>query len=343
MDRESIIQKMLSLPTSYPANPGNDLILALTADTVRQCLSSIVKINGFERTHILHIRHWVMRKLEGVSHVSSDRVAADLRTVLLEGPGPTMEIIGDVIPLFGGYYIPTPWTAIETTSGPMLLISGFPASEVPGLDGHVRYGPVGRTVDGLNREELSKLGVRVLSIENYAGFRGRTGTPMSYLADIMSGPIAREGRPLDSWQPYSGDLNSDAGFKQRGHPRTAGSGPTYELWRAPLGDDYFDYFACSRLVGNARVVRVSHHEWRRVGLAIDAGSGFKRTWTLGRDGDSRVLDIEFPLPPSEYRLLYAGGFTWAGFHYGRPRYIVPSDRIPLVKELLSRCWIEVRT
>ena len=332
-------------PTRAPNRPGSQTELATTAEQVRYCLSSNIEEGKVKATHINSIRRWVIAKLHGVTRSTPDAVAVDLKRVLSEGPGPTLETLGDVANVGQGMYLPTPPLAVPLSPNVWIYVSGFPSDALPQIAPFLQHLAVGRLLVGPDRPALAHVGIGEITVERYAGLPPLDADPGRYLARLISEGADSSGRPLlPSASPYSGELGGEHGFSFGAIQRRATfSSETYELWRSGAESVFFVYQLKKIGRGGETIVDVDSRDWCRVALAIDALSGHQRSAVLQRrpEGDRLILDYQLPL--AEYRLLIASGASWDGGAGGRPSLLLPSRVRPAVIDTLHRCWVDVRS
>ena len=319
--------------------------LAATADQIRYCLASNVEGGYVMPTHVNSIRRWVVAKLHGVTKQTADEVIADFRRVLSDGPGPTLETLGDVSHVGQGMYLPTPPFVVPLVPQVWIYVSGFPDDSVPAIVPFLRHSSVGRLLIDADKMVLELAGLCEVTVERYAGVPRLEDDPRDYLIGLVSDSGDATGGGLSPGSsPYSGDVGAKAGFNFGTVPRrgTAG-GVSFELWRSEMTGGLFTYQLKESGSGREAVVDVDSRDWCRVALAIDALSGHRRSTVLSRGSPTDRLDLDHELPLGEYRLLMALGASWESRPTGRSQLVIPSEVRPAAIETLHRCWVDVRS
>jgi hypothetical protein len=330
-------------PTSLLGIPSQPELTAV-AEQVRFCVSSNVAIQLVVPTHVNSIRRWVVAKLQGVSRASAEEVASDFRRVFFDGPGPTLETLGDVYHVGHGYYLPTPPLAIPIASRAWILVSGFPSASLPALAPFLRLAPVGRLLVDIDRETLRDLGIGEMSIERYAGVPRSDLSPVAFLESLIRDELTNdESRQAFGATPYSGEIGPERGFNFVSVPRRGVAGPrVFELWRDVAQGSPPSYLLLQRQGRVETTVNIDPRNWRRVALAIDVLSGHRRSAVIRTTEGYCSLDLDCELPLAEYRLLLASGAVWATGHTGRTQLLVPTELRSAAIDIIRRCWIDVR-
>jgi len=341
MERGQLMRTMLGAPPATPPTNEGDVVSALTADQIRACLYWGVRESESGRVHSARMKRWVISKLQGISHHSADDVEEDFNRVLSGDYGANLDAIGDVIWLKGGFYYPAPPTAVMTGDRTASLVSGYPTLHFTEILGSIHLGPVGRTIVGLDRDQLARVGIRPISVDEYLGPGSKVVSPDEFLLRFASESGASANPIGPGWFPYRGEHGEERGYNFGPPGRAARAGPlTLALWRGP---DWQGYYLENFSSTSRSFVSVQSGEWRRIALAIDAVTGHAREARISTDGENGILEVEFGLPPAVYRFLYASGGAWRAIHAGAARYSFPEHAREGLKQMLERYWVQVRS
>jgi hypothetical protein len=341
MDRGKLILTMLGILPAQGPSDLSDLSSAVTADQIRACLSSSLADSGLARVHISRLRRWVVSKLQGVTRDSPEDVGKDFMRVLRGDFGANLESIGDVTYLKGGFYCSSPSAAIPTAERTAILVGGYPSLAYSGLGESLHIGPVGRTIVGLLPEEISGHGIRTISLAQYCDSDAAAANPAEFLSGLSESGSTILAPPSERLA-YCGDAGTERGFNfaPRGRTAQVGAG-LVQLWRSPKGSG-FEYFLSVTSSGVTRFVDLEGEDWRKVALAIDTVTRHEREVMLARTPECVFLEMDFGLPRSDLRMLYAMGASWRGIQSGRARYVIPLESESTLRSVLTRSWLRVR-
>lgn len=368
MENNSVYQKEI-LEAIYPNVEVslNDPLSnqSIVAEFIRYGLQkSIIENNDHIPIHILSLQNWVYKKLRCIysSADSSDFSLFD--SVLSEGPGPSLEFLGDVISLSNGYYLPSPTRAIKINETTWTLISGLPTTVFLNAGIQIRVKGIARWLININETELINHGIPIQTLESYIGL-GESKDVTSLLDQIIEnetkikwsqeqGTEAYTGIPksngygFDYWGSKPLEVNHSKGILSLWRMKKTWGGYDYTLTvKTPIKNPkpqliykngreswtilYFDNIAIT--------LPISHY--KKICLALDMLSNRKRIVFIKKENDDVNISIKFSPTVELMRYLHAIGY-WLGYENQALNWKAPSGNLDQAIEIFNYVGVDVQ-
>ncbi len=334
-------ERMFQLPSGQLPSSQDDLKRSLVAECCRLCLAAMSPDTGGRQiAHILAIRGWVIRKLRSVITEFLQGDTSLFLDVLRESKGPTIEFLGDLFSLSGGYYCAAPSRVIEVSNRNWILVSGTPTHRFAEKGIPIKVYDVGRHIEGVGIEELQEFDIPVQSRESYAGITRLVLFNEESFENLGRDFEEHDWRPGPDWEIYLGN-DGGWGFSwgPRGQPVSSSAGMV-SLWREPSDLGVYNYWLRLMSRSGSKMYRIFGRLCKQVCLTIDRLAGRPRTVTAEEAENGVVVSMGFSPPEAQTRWLHAVGAKWLGSKGSQIRWLVPNGNwkptVAILEELPLR-------
>ncbi|WP_423743922.1 hypothetical protein V5735_13055 (plasmid) [Haladaptatus sp. SPP-AMP-3] len=306
---------------------------ALVAEGIRLAIADIVDQNDdWPTVHNLRLRNWVTRKLQTVLDFERDADDRDsdidthlFRRVLTEGPEPSLEFLGDIIELDGGYYASAPTRAVMTTESTAVLISGLPTRSFTETFS-VELRGTSRYLVETSKEAIEASGIKTIPIEAYVDIEEGQSFDFDWLETFFEGAFDDSIHPEVHWRgfqrctPYGiewGDEENDirkpgtfySVFQDLGENRAA----NYWLRRKPVEENPRSEFA-----------QIPRRYLKYVCLILDNINDTTHEVIFEYIDEGLVVKADFKPPRPIFRWMAASGAVYSPAG-GYMRWVITPD------------------
>jgi predicted RNA-binding protein with TRAM domain len=326
-------------------NSDKHIRKALIAEAIRhaiQAYSDRDNNNGYPRAHISGIRHWVSHKLSPILGTLEDDTDW-FRNTLDDGVGPTLEFLGDVMKLKGGYYAPGKTRAIKMPGGDAILISGRSTPTFLGHDFDIQLRGLTRIITSYDSAKLEEVGIPLQSQAAFLGVDGSRPFDAGYLTEFITSLNGQSFRPADEWEVYEGRSGYQIEWGDDRFEATLEHGRTVSIWRVPIEFDRNEYWLRCESADDGSVIghRVPNRYLKQVVFALDAISGLTRQVDIFQVEGKAVLNCEFSPPSAQMRWLAAIGAEFIEPRQNRLRWRFDATHTESVKSAFNHLAVTV--
>lgn len=344
-----LLASFTGLPLSRLPERDDVIRRALVSECIRLGMADIVDGDeGWPEVHNLRLRNWVFRKLQTVIDFERDaddpnkKIDSDLfRRVLTEGPEPSLEFLGELIELDGGYYSPGPTRAVMSSESPPVLVSGLPTRSFID-DFTIEIRGTSRHFLDTNQSAIEAAGIGTQSIESYVDIEDTQSFDLDWLESFFDGQFDATVQPERHWNGFDG--SSSYGLQwddEEKDVRTFGKfyalfqdfgenrGARYWLRRKPVEENPTSEFA-----------EVPRRMLKYVCLILDDLDGNTREVIFDQTDEGQVMKADFQPPRPVFRWMAASG----GFYdpaSGYLRWIITSDDKAAMKQLFDKLPVTI--
>lgn len=322
----------------------------LLAECIRTGLYSLFIEEGEPIFH-LRVKYWVKRKLGSIFPELLMPERSDDTEILATDKSVSLEFMGDIQILEGGYLMPANTRVIPTGGGSYLLISGAPTRAFPKLKEKFRITGIGRRLEGMHDDELVNLGFDIQPLSSYLGAAETIETPAELISKLLSSS-ATQWLGDSSWEIYLGSGTGQFGFQwgqYGGRGRNPGlvlnhHGLDLSLWRERIGQEYSRYWLSASSSNEKHIHAVAPQDWKRVCLALDSLWRRPREAILVLGRESSIFQIRIDFPPYEalYRWFLASGGHCISRKAGRDEWELPLSGLELTRRHLERLGVIIQ-
>ncbi|MUV56074.1 hypothetical protein GJ632_00405 [Halogeometricum sp. CBA1124] len=298
--------------------------------------------------HNLRLRNWVIRKLQTVIDFERDasdsakEIDTDLfRRVLTEGPEPSLEFLGELIELDGGYYSPGPTRAVMSSASAPVLVSGLPTRSFTG-DFTIEIRGTSRHILNTSRPAIEAADIGTQSIESYVDIEDTQSFDLDWLESFFDGQFDATVQPERHWNGFDRstsyrlqwtDEEQDvrtfgkfyALFQDFGENR----GARYWLRRKPVEENPTSEFA-----------EVPRRILKYVCLILDDLDGNTREVIFEQADEGLVVKADFQPPRPVFRWMAAIGGLYDPAS-GYLRWIITPDNKAATKQLFNKLPVRI--
>lgn len=322
----------------------NRVQTALIAEAIRYAVQAYSEQDegGYPRAHISGIRHWVSHKL-GPLLGELDDGRSWFRETLDDGVGPTLEFLGDVMKLKGGYYAPGKTRAIQSPGGDAILISGEPTLKFIEQGFDIQFRGLTRIIPDSDSHELEAAGIPCQSQAGYLDVDDAQPFDSEYLIEFIASLDEQPFQPADDWETYKGRTGYRIEWGDDQFTATLDSGQRVSLWRAPIEFGRDEYWLRRESVDGDTVkgLRVPNQYVKQVVLALDAINGLPRQVDVSQVDDRAIVNTEFSPPSAQMRWLAAIGAEFIEPRQNRLRWQFDASHIDSVKSAFDHLAVTV--
>ena len=340
--------RRLSL-TLFPGSPppvppvSDEEVDRLIAECIRVAYHNLAGENETGMVHVRSLRSWVYRKTRAMlPNLWSDGNDPFTR-VLSEGPGASLEFLGDLIRLPGGYFTAGPSRAVRLSENDVVLISSWPTAQL-GLSGIIVESLGVTRRSRLTQADCERLNLPEQTPDSYAATYGLT-TPRDYLENFVKGRLeyASLWTGWGGWEGYLGNIPTSYDLIWGQNPLECSLGiGRVSLWRsAPEIGQRMYRLRVSR-EDHVSSLEVSPQDSKALAVAIDAVAGRARRMLIASGGTASELRLNFPPPANLYRWLVAAGARWRGGAGAYIAWSVDTERADAITSPAKRMGIEVQ-
>jgi len=335
--------EFFGLPRESLPPDGSLLAQALVAEALRLAMySKTTESNTWPTAHVLALRNWVVRKLRTVLLKEGAKPKEYLDQVLHETVGPSLENLGDFIPLSNGYYTAAPTRVVQVDSEDWLLVSGRPTKDFLAAGLRLLIHGTARWIIECPRDRVDSLAIPVQDRESYVGRAWNTGEPARFLYDCVDSGTSRAWIPEAGSQAYLGPIKGRGGF-QWGDAGVRAPTPrgTFSVWRSPREFERFDYFLKVDSGTFSRALLLPWPSAIRAMLALDGALNRPRQAQVQIGKAESILALDFHPPAPEMRWFHAMGGAFRGYAGRWFRWRFPPAATQQVASLLESMWLDV--
>lgn len=322
--------------------PLNNALLeeTLISESIRIALSKSDK-----EIHILSLKNWGVRKLRCVIQDIDNAENDKFNDVLREGPGPSMEFIGDVIHLSKGYYIPAPTRTIRIGDDKWILISGQATKYFVNLGLNIEVIGISRTMSNISKEELDQHNIPIQPIYSYVGLDRSLKMPKDFIKEIIKTEKLIDWPQNVKMKAYGGKINGEF---DRFHKW--GSVPMYipfstgniSFWREEREWNQYDYWLKKEDKNSSEGIRIHPQKYKVVCIALDQMIGKPRSVDFSIDSETTQIKMSFSPPRVIIRWLHAIGAQWLGSAEGSISWKINNYAISKTEELMSDIGLNIK-
>lgn len=368
-DIKKICSEFLSLPIEKV--PSNEDIVkeTLIAESIRFAFKrNNLDVDRNSAVHVLSLRNWVIRKLRSIIPEIQSNTEGFFEAVLKKGPGPSLEFLGDIVKLSGGYYLPAPTRVVQIENTSWILISGLPTQVFAQEGINVEILGVVRWLRDTSKSDLERLGIPIQTKESYIGLQDQElkGTQNTSLDYVLEHEIQKEWVPGPDWEAYTGVKKSTCygfddfwGLQALEVPHSIG---VISLWREPREWGGFEYWL---RVGHRRkqplirkgekngrigwvvdefdytVIHILQRFFKHICLWLDMTSGKPRVVRFEPLNDRYLISMNFSPPASILRWLHATGARWNGYSSSYIQWIIPQETVMGTTNVLKTLEVKI--
>lgn len=326
-------------------NSDKHIRKTLIAEAIRYAIQSYSdrgNNGGYPRAHISGIRHWVSHKLSPILGPLEDGTDW-FRDTLDDGVGPTLEFLGDVMKLKGGYYAPGKTRAVETPGGDAILISGRPTPAFLGHGFDIQFRGLTRIITDYDSTKLEEVGIPLQSQAEFLDVDGYRSFDAGYLTEFITSLDEQPFQPADDWEVYEGRSGYQIEWGNDRFETTLEDDQTVSIWRAPVEFGRDEYWLRCESADDSSMVgrRVPNRYLKQVVFALDAINGLARQVDISQVEDKVVLNCEFSPPSAQMRWLAAIGAEFIEPRQNRLRWRFDATHSESVKSAFNHLAVTI--
>lgn len=291
----------------------SDFVETVVGECIRVAYHNLAPYSNEGRVHVNALRSWTYRKTRSVLPGAwGDQDDAFSRT-LSEGPGPSLEFLGDLVRLPGGYFTAGPSRGVRINATKVVVVSSWPTRVLTSKGIEVTVRGVSRQAH-LTHEDAIRVGLAEQSPGSYAGTLGY-GSPREFLGRYIEGRMAyaTPWSTANEWEAYTGNDLTRYDFVWGSHPSTwQAERGRVSLWRSSPEFGQRHYRLTIANGSDIVSIHVNPQDSKSIAMALDAVVGRPRKLFVERREETTLLKINFSPPANLYRWLSASGAQWAG-------------------------------
>lgn len=333
-------------PGSPPPAPplSEEQTERLIAECIRVAYHSLVRENETGTVHVQSLRSWVYRKTRALLPSLWLDGNDPFTKVLSEGPGASLEFLGDLVRLPGGHFTAGPSRAVRLSENDVVLISSKPTADFEASGISVESLGVARR-GRLTHADCERLNLPEQTPESYAGTYG-LATPSEYLESFVKGRIeyATMWTGWGGWEAYLGNIPTsyDLIWGEKPLECTLGIGRV-SLWRSAPEVGQRQYRLRISTTDRILSLEVNPQDSRSLAVSLDSVAGRARRLLLVASGTTTELRLNFPPPANLYRWLVAAGARWRGGSGAYIAWSVDGERANAIASPAKRMGIDVQS
>ncbi len=343
-DLEALASEFIGLPAERLPRERDLLARSLVAEALRLSIfSRVPDSNIWPRSHVLALRNWAIRKFRSIFARDGIKVEEYVGEVLSDSLGPSLENLGDFIPLPDGYYAPAPTRVLPIGSENWLLVSGRPSKDFLDAGFQLKIHGTTRWITDSSRDRFDSAGMPVQDRESYVGDIWSTAEPARFLYDCFDSGAPRLWIAEAGAEAYIGPVRGRRGFQWGTQAAKAATARfDVSVWKSPREFERFDFFLRFKSGSISRGVLLPRSLTTRALLAIDATIRRPREATIETGETTAILSLDFYPPASEMRWINAMGGVFHGFLGSRYQWRFPAAATGQVVDLLKTMWLDVK-
>ena len=313
---------------------------AVIAECIRLAYRSISGFRQDGRVHVNALRIWVYRKTRSILPSTWSPESLEFQSVLAEGPGPSLEFLGDLVRLPRGYFTAGPTRAIRLDGSLVILVSAAPSCVLASMGLPVEIRGPSRWAR-LTSEECSHLEIPEQSLDSYSGTAAIT-SPADFLDRYVSNRMAHatSWSGSNEWIGYSGNNPNSYDLQWGRNPLVWRSNSReVSLWRGSA--EFWQRLYALRVVldGRALSIQVDPQDSKAVAIALDSVVGRPRRMHVERRGPQVAVSLNFPPPANLFRLMIASGAQWLGSEGASLVWLLDEARLNALTPLFEKMGI----
>jgi len=360
-------EKFLGLPAVSIPQSTELRNEAVIAESIRYCFLDINHTNDKQKPlSTVRITNWVTRKLRAIiPDITEERDL--IRSILSEGPGFNLELLGEVCRVEGGFQ-PSPTRLVKLNDDIWALISGLPTICFQDMGFQIVSHGLVRHIE-CSEEWIEESGLNTQSLGSYLNLHAQNQLDISIIQSLFNKHEHNPWNPEAGYLAYMGasqPLNDEGGpfgFKAWGSKALEVDYPggKVSLWKIQRewSTDYFLVLRKSLLKARLEkkidehgvrefwstfenvTIPLNPSNFKKVCLELDAKSGNARQIVIEETNKETVLKLSFWPPELLLKYFFIIGSEWRGKIGGQLTWVLPCGVTEDIFTLADRLSLKV--